>query len=154
MEKKYKHILVPLDESKLAEVALIDAAYLAKLCEAEVTLLRVIRPINDVIKLDEHNAIFIDEQWQIKTNRGKEYLKSVSKKLKSESIEVHNVVETGPAAETIIEFAHKGNIDIIVMATHGRSGIKRWVYGSVADKVLRGAHLPILLVRAYPEEEI
>jgi hypothetical protein len=59
----------------------------------------------------------------------------------------------GLAAETIIDYARHHPIDLIVMATHGRSGLQRWVYGSVADKVLRGANQPVLLVRAYPNQE-
>jgi hypothetical protein len=58
------------------------------------------------------------------------------------------VVEVGPAAETVIDSAKRLEADLIVMATHGRSGLGRWVYGSVADKVLRGADRTIALVRA------
>jgi len=58
----------------------------------------------------------------------------------------------GLPGETIIDYARRHPIDLIVMATHGRSGLQRWVYGSVADKVLRGADLPVLLVRAQSKQ--
>jgi nucleotide-binding universal stress UspA family protein len=56
-------------------------------------------------------------------------------------------VLAGPVAEAIVDFAKVNHIDLIVMSTHGRSGLSRWVYGSVAEKVLRGAHCPTLIVR-------
>ena len=60
-------------------------------------------------------------------------------------------VLAGPAAETIVDDAREQGMDLIVMSTHGRSGLSRWVYGSAADKVLRGAHCPTLIVRCQPE---
>jgi nucleotide-binding universal stress UspA family protein len=59
----------------------------------------------------------------------------------------------GRVAETIIDYANRHSVDLIIMATHGRSGLSRWAYGSVADKVLRGADVPVLLVRAHPEKK-
>jgi len=155
MERHYKHILVPLDGSDPAEAALTDAFALARLSQAEVTLLRVLRPISDVIKLDEHHAIYVDEQWKINEKFAREYLESVRDRVKNEPepFKVHIVIEMGRSGETIIHYARKHAVDLIVMATHGRSGLKRWVYGSVADKVLRGSGHPVLLVRSYPEDE-
>ncbi len=153
MEELYKHILVPLDGSELAEVALDHAFTLAKLTLAEVTLLRVLRPIPDVIKLDEHHAIYVDEQWTINLRRANKYLERVRDRVKDESFLVETAVETGRSAETIITYASDHAIDLIVMATHGRGGFERLVYGSVADKVLRGADHPVLLVRSYPRQE-
>jgi nucleotide-binding universal stress UspA family protein len=68
-------------------------------------------------------------------------------------VEIETIVEVGDDAAAILDYAHKQPIDLIVMATHGRSGLSRWVYGSVADKVLRGAEVPVLLVRAQPKKE-
>lgn len=152
MEKHYKHILVPLDGSELAEVALTDALALARLSLAEVTLLKVVLPIEGVIEIGTHDAIYVDEIWQINKKQALEYLESVRDRISNEPFKVHMAVEMGPAAETIIDYARKHPIDLIVMATHGHSGLKRWVYGSVADKVLRGSHLSVLLVRSFPEK--
>jgi nucleotide-binding universal stress UspA family protein len=152
MEKQYKHILVPLDGSELAEAALTDALALARLSLAEVTLLKVVLPIEGVIEIGTHDAIYVDEIWQINKKQALEYLESVRDRISNEPFKVHVAVEMGPAAETIIDYARKHPVDLIVMATHGHSGLKRWVYGSVADKVLRGSHLSVLLVRSFPEK--
>jgi nucleotide-binding universal stress UspA family protein len=149
MDKRYKHILVPLDGSALAELALADAFSLAHLSQAEVTLLRVISPIEEALEAGTNHPIFVDQQWESQKASALHYLVSVCDRIDCKNIPVHKVVELGRAAETIIGYAHEHPIDLIVMATHGRSGLPRWVYGSVADKVLRGAEVPVLLVRAH-----
>jgi nucleotide-binding universal stress UspA family protein len=152
MEKQYKHILVPLDSSKLAELALVDALSLARASQAEITLFHVVPPIDEVLAVETGHPIFIDQQWDSQKVLAQKYLKDICKRLACEDVTLHTAVEMGPAAETIIDYAQQYMIDLIVMATHGRSGLQRWVYGSVADKVLRGAKVPVLLVRAYPQE--
>jgi nucleotide-binding universal stress UspA family protein len=148
--KKLNHILVPLDGSELSEKGLETAFTLAKLSGATLTFLRVLRPVDDIIKIDEHNAIYVDEQIEYKTIRATKYLESVKDMAKS--IPAHIVVETGLAAEIIIEYAKNNSVDLIVMATHGRTGLQRWFYGSTAGKVLSGASHPVLLVRSFPDE--
>jgi nucleotide-binding universal stress UspA family protein len=149
--KQYKHILVPLDGSELAELALADAFSLAQLNQAEVTLLQVISPLE---YLASNGDIFLDELWTLQQDAAVRYLEDISKREECKNLKIHLAVEMGPVAERIIEYAHQASIDLMVMATHGRSGVKRWVYGSVADKVLRGADLPVLLVRAHPEHQM
>ncbi len=153
MKKTYQHILVPLDGSKLSEVSLGEALTLATLSGAEISLLKVIEPIEDVIKLDNHSMIYIDEQLDRYKRHWLKYLHSIRDGVENKSIKINCVIETGHAPEIIIDYAEKHDIGIIVMATHGHSGLKRWVYGSVAEKVLRGANHPILLVRSYKEEK-
>jgi nucleotide-binding universal stress UspA family protein len=155
METRYKHILVPLDSSELAELALDDALSLAKMSEAQVTLLHVVPPIEEVLAIETGHPIFIDQQWDSYRMLAQSYLKDICKRISCEGVVVQTEVEMGAPAETIIDYAQRHAIDLIVMATHGRSGLQRWVYGSVADKVLRGADVPILLVRAHakPAEE-
>ena len=149
MEKYYKHILIPLDGSELAESALKDGAAIAAMSMAKITLLSVIQPIEDVINIDRSHSIFIDEQANIKQQQAYSYLHSIAERIRDEKTAVHTTVEIGNAGEVIIDYASSHDIDLIVMATHGRSGLKRWVYGSVAEKVLRGALQPVLLVRSY-----
>jgi len=153
MTKAYKHILVPLDTSELAELALADALNLARLSKAEITLLHVVPPIEEVLALDTGHPIFVDQQWDSYRLLAQSYLKDVCKRMACDNLVIHTAVEMGSPAETILDYAQRHPIDLIVMATHGRSGLQRWVYGSVADKVLRGAEIPILLVRAHPEPE-
>lgn len=149
MSKQYKHILVPLDGSELAELALADAFGVAEMSQSEITLLQIVPPIDTVVGAETGHPIFIDQQWETKRGIALEYLSTVCERLNCPGVQIHTVVEMGPPAETIIDYAHHHPVDLIVMATHGRSGLPRWVYGSVADKVLRGADVPVLLVRAH-----
>lgn len=146
--KQYKHILVPLDSSELAELALEDAFSLAALNHAEVTLLHVIPPIENVLAAETGHPIFIDQKWDSHKAVALRYLKEICARMQCPDVRVNFAIEMGLPAETIIEYGQEHPVDIIVMATHGRSGLQRWVYGSVADKVLRGARVPVLLVRA------
>jgi nucleotide-binding universal stress UspA family protein len=146
--KQYQHILVPLDSSELAELALDDALSIASLSGAEVTLLHVATPIEKVIAADTDHPVFVDQQWDERKMLARDYLDKICSRLDCKNVTVHTEVAMGMPAETIIEYTHDHPIDLIVMATHGRSGLQRWVYGSVADKVLRGANVPTLLVRA------
>ena len=150
MNKRYKHILVPLDGSQLAELALEDALALAALSEAGVTLLRVIPPMDEVIIAGEH-TIVLDEQREIKQEQAETYLASVCQRKECRNLNMQTVTEFGPIGETIIDYAREHPVDLIVMATHGRSGLSRWFMGSVADKVIHGANQPVLLVRARTE---
>ena len=151
--KKYKHILIPLDCSELAELALDDAFSLAQLSDAELTLFHVIPPIEHVMATETGHPIFVDQQWDSHQELAKEYLGDLCARVGCPDIKLNTVVEMGMPAETIIEYARQHPVDLIVMATHGRSGLQRWVYGSVADKVLRGANVPILLVRTRTGQE-
>ena len=151
--KRYKHILVPLDGSKLAELALADAFSLAQLNGAEVVLLQVISPFDYVIGDTQPMVVFADELVKARQEAALHYLEEVTAREECRNLKVHLVIEIGSPAETIIDYAHREPIDLIVMATHGRSGLGRWVYGSVADKVLRGADVPVLLVRVQPTRE-
>jgi nucleotide-binding universal stress UspA family protein len=152
-ESLAQSILVPLDGSPLAELALPEALALAKLPESRVILLHVIPPIEEVISDGE--VITVDQQWENRRMGALRYLKSVCARGEWKNVKAQVEVEMGNPAEVILEFARKHKIDRIVMTTHGRTGIKRWVYGSVADKILRAADRTVVLVRAgLPEGEL
>jgi len=123
----YKKMLVPLDGSKLAESVLAFAARLAGRLGLEVTLLHV---------CDEPSSEFMC----------KAYIDHVAATT-AKGFTVRGEVATGEAARTILDFARKNRVDLILMATHGRSGISGWTTGSVAHKVLAGAQSPVLLMR-------
>jgi nucleotide-binding universal stress UspA family protein len=145
-------IVVALDGSPLAEIALPKALMLAKLPAAEVILLHVIAPIANVI--EDVGRIALDEQWDNEKRRGLRYLESICSRLEWRDLNVRAAVEMGPPADTILDFARAQAADWIVLSTHGRSGVRRWVYGSVADKVLRAARTTVVLVRAgWPNAE-
>lgn len=150
--KRYTHILVPLDGSKTAEAALPHAFGLAKLNGAAVTRSSVVPPIEDVIVIGAE-PIYIDEQLAAKKQRALWYLDSVRERQR-DGLTIRTAVETGPVASTIIDYAARESVDLIVLATHGRSGVQRWLLGSVAEKVLHAARQTVLLVRASPAADI
>jgi nucleotide-binding universal stress UspA family protein len=76
-----------------------------------------------------------------------EYLAKIKAELSKEGLNVEAKVLTGKAAETITDFAQHNKADLVAIATHGRSGFSRWVFGSVADKLVRSSHAPVLLIR-------
>jgi nucleotide-binding universal stress UspA family protein len=75
-------------------------------------------------------------------------LKKATKQLQESVIRVRSEVLAGKAAESLAEYASKNGVDLIVIATHGRSGISHWYWGSVAERVLRSSCVPVLMVRA------
>jgi nucleotide-binding universal stress UspA family protein len=144
-------IVVPLDGSELAESALNEALTLGKALDAEVILLQVIPVADDVIRQGA-TVISIDEQWQTHKERALLYLNGVRNRPEWRRLNVRVVVEMGNPAETILDYCRDHGIDRIVMATHGRTGMSRWVFGSVAEKVLRAADRTVVLVRAGTEK--
>ena len=146
MLRPQQRVLVPLDGSRLAELALHEALTLAKLPESEVTLLQVVPPIEEVVTDGEEFAI--DQQWERRKSSAIRYLNGICTRPEWRGLHTQVAVEMGRPAETILDFAQKHDIDRIVMASHGRTGLGRWVYGSVADKILRAADRTVVLVRA------
>ena len=145
MPRPQQRVLVPLDGSELAERALHEALTLAKLPDSEVILLQVVPPIEEVITDGEEFSI--DQQWERRRSGAARYLNGICARPEWRSVHTQVAVEMGRPAETILDFAQKHHIDRIVMASHGRTGLGRWVYGSVADKVLRAADRTVVLVR-------
>jgi nucleotide-binding universal stress UspA family protein len=145
-------ILVPLDGSSLAEQALPCAVTLARGLPSELVLLRAIWIPPDILEmLDEStvelNAIVV--QLKAEANG---YLDPLVEQLREAGLNARFVVRRGPAAETILDYASQVNVDQIVMATHGYSGIKHWTHGSVAERVLQAARMPLLLVRVSEQD--
>ena len=148
----YNKILVPLDGSKLAECVLPHVEALAKGCQVkEVEFVRVFEPFHmpnagefilsekDMAKLDaEHKA------------EAEKYIQNVTKNSQTNGVKASGRVikRTEGVAEDLAEYAKKSGSDLIVIATHGRSGPSKWVWGSVAERVLRSSCVPVLMVRA------
>jgi nucleotide-binding universal stress UspA family protein len=137
----YKRILIPLDGSALAEAVLPHVEELAKSSAAELVLLRVasahIFPGADAI---EAQVAAVQE--------AENYVADLAKTQQEKGIRAEAKVRYGDPAEEILDHAARDHIDLVAMATHGRTGLKRVVLGSVAEKVLRSAPVPMLLVRA------
>jgi nucleotide-binding universal stress UspA family protein len=147
----YRKILVPLDGSKLAECVLPHVEALAKGCQIqEVVLARVHEPFRGFtgsadIVLTEREITRIDSE-QIAA--AQKYLKEAVNKVHLDGLTSRAELLTGSVAESIAEYAAKNGVDLIVIATHGRSGVSRWVWGSIADRILRTSCVPVLMVRA------
>ncbi len=99
-------------------------------------------------------AVRIDTEKQIKeifTSRkaeAEQYLNQLVKRVKYDKVNVKKALLTGLPADTLADYATKNGVDLILIATHGRSGISRWVWGSVADRILRSACVPVFMIRA------
>lgn len=149
----YKKILVPLDGSELAECVLPHVESVAKGCSTEsVTFVRVVEPIHIPYIGDEGGGLSAKELERMESDSRAEannYINQLMNRVKYDGINVQSVLLTrGQAADMIAEYATQNEFDLIVIATHGRSGVSRWVWGSVADKILRSACVPVLMVRA------
>lgn len=141
----YKKILVPLDGSEMAKKGLEEAEKLAQIFGAEIVLFQVV-PFMPIYGSPELvTPLIVDEKQKEAAER---YLHTLTEELKKKGFKVTSAVKTGQqVAVEIIDFAKERGVDLIVMCTHGRSGITRWVLGSVAHKVLTRAETPILLLR-------
>jgi nucleotide-binding universal stress UspA family protein len=149
-------MLVPLDGSELSESVLPHVEQLAKQRgpeEVDVILLRVCEPVVVPSDVAPTEGLTWKEHQQREVTRPKtecdEYLVPVQKRLEGEGLRVRSVVVQGQPADEIAEYCRDNPISLIVMSTHGRSGIGRWAYGSVADRVLHGISSPIFLVRPH-----
>jgi nucleotide-binding universal stress UspA family protein len=142
----YKKILVPLDGSELAKKALDQAEKLAKCFDAEIVLFQVV-PFMPIYGSPELvTPLIVDEKQK---EAAEKYLLNLTEELKRKGFKVTSKVRTGQVvAMEIIDFAKESGVDLITMCTHGRSGITRWVLGSVTLKVLTRAETPILLIRS------
>jgi len=146
----YKKILVPLDGSKLAECVLPHVDSISKGCDVQnIIFLHVVEPFH--MPSGKWGASFSGEEKRIDSeNRttAEKYLSKLVNRIKYDGVTVQSEVMFGKAAESIVEYATKNAIDLITIATHGRSGVSRCVWGSVADLVLRSTCVPVLMVRA------
>lgn len=148
----FKHVLIPLDGSEVAEKAM---PYLREITdpEGEITLFSAVdvpqypastfHPAGVVSYNMSHEVVVEELVPQIE-----EYLNNIAERLRNEGYHVHIKTVIGEAAHAIVEHAESAKVDAIVMSTHGRSGISRWLFGSVASKVLGSTPCPVLIVPA------
>ena len=144
----YRKILVPLDGSELAECAIPHVEAVARGCEApQIVLMQVTEPIYlpGEYVISEKDRKRLEAQHRA---TAEEYLGGLRRRLGEDGLSLAAAVISGKVAETIVDYAEKNDVDLIVMATHGRSGVSRWALGSVAERVLRLSCVPVLMVRA------
>ena len=147
----YQKIMVPLDGSELAECVLPHVETIAKAGGVRnVVFVRAVEPFSLSPVRGEPN--FTEEQIKEIDSKtlaaAKNYLDQLVSRVDYGSVKVQSEVVTGRAAESLADYATKNEVDLIVIATHGRSGISRWVWGSIADRILHSSCVPILMVRA------
>ena len=146
----YSHILLPLDGSPLAEHAIPYAEDLARKTGAKLTIMSCVEPyvITVPVVPTPIPAYGIDTDVETLANDRLEYLESVREAIHEEGMDVDVALHRGRPPDEILRTVEEKGADLIVMTTHGRSGISRFIYGSVAERVLHGAKVPVLLIRA------
>ena len=142
----YQTILVPLDSSKTAEYALPYARCVARGLQIPIELLAVVDAVEMTRQISAAEGLFLNSLIEDQTGRLENYLQTIGRNFPGGTVQ--RKVENGDAADVIIESAAADPGTLIAMATHGRSGLNRWLVGSVAEKVLRGSSNSLLLVRA------
>jgi nucleotide-binding universal stress UspA family protein len=147
-------ILVPLDGSRVGEAALpyvedLVAKFLPE-PKVEVTLMQVLSSLSHYVVAGEASARipFTEQEIKQMENAAASYLRKAGRGLKDKGAKISVKVAVGNAAEEIIKTADELNVDFIAMSSHGRSGLSRWAFGSVTDRVVRGGNKPVLVVKA------
>jgi nucleotide-binding universal stress UspA family protein len=140
------HILVPLDGSTLAECVLPHVAGIAPVTNARVTLLHVLQQPHD-----GHGTPAVDPvEWHLQKQNAEKYMEQIVSRLSAVGIlGVESIILEGNPAGSVIDFARNNNVDLIILSTHGNSGLSGWNVSSVVQKILLRSYKSILLVRAY-----
>jgi nucleotide-binding universal stress UspA family protein len=145
----YKRVLIPLDGSALAEQALPHAMAQAGCFQAELILLKALEPFPHARGMSLGDLERIKQQA---STWAREYLERLAADVRQQGITAQAVTIDGRPHVEIPQFAETNQVDLIVMSTRGQSGLSRWLMGSVADRVVRGATVPVLVVRTRKEE--
>lgn len=144
----FHRILAPLDGSALAECVLPHVIAFAKAFDAHVSLLRV---------LEHHNsepAALDPIAWQIGKVEAKAYLDTISRQLQENGLTTDTVLLEGRAADAVVNYVHDDGIDLIVLSSHGASGLSAWNISGAAQKMIQRVNCSVLLLRAYLPTEI
>ena len=142
----YKKILAPLDGSELSECSLEHVTAVAKGCAVpDVVLLHIIEPPTYTAYAVISQEILSDILRKSKT-KFKRYMAKAVDKLKKNGINAKTVIIEGMPSDEILNYADKNQIDLIIMSTKGSSGLTRWAFGSVTDKVMRNSPVPVLVI--------
>jgi len=138
-------VMVPLDGSLLAECVLQHAVAIARAFDAKVILLRVL----DKKQASEKAQLFDLVNWQINKTGAKLYLEKISTRLQKSGLRIETAVLEGLVAESITEYALKRGVKLIILSSHGRSGLSQWGISSVTQKIIFSAPTSVLIIRAH-----
>jgi nucleotide-binding universal stress UspA family protein len=154
----YQKVLVPVDGSQLGECVLEHVRAVATGCHVtDVVLLHVLKPLSGPLHTPDigkgpgsHTASDTDEALyryarETSESEAKEYLAKVADRLGKDGVATRTEIARGDPAQEILLYAEKEGVDLIIISTHGRSGVTRWAFGSVADKVIRHSTMPVLI---------
>ena len=144
LAEKAKRVLVPLEGSQLAESIVPLLLQIAGPLAMAIVLLRVLEPLTPV--MTDGVPIVIDD-FEARRRHAEEYLTPIAIGLRTRGIDVHSEIRAGRPDEQILAAGRELGVDLIAMSTHGRGGLGRLLFGSVAEHVLRHAEVPVFLVR-------
>jgi nucleotide-binding universal stress UspA family protein len=145
----YKRILVPVDGSATSDLGLREAIGFAKTQKARLQLVHVVDAHSTLVATAE-SGVYMADLIQAMTQRGRRILEKAAELVRKAGLACDIVLLetlTGPAAGPILRQAKKARVDLIVMGTHGRRGLRRLVMGSDAEQIVRNASVPVMLVR-------
>ncbi len=140
----YQKVLVPLDGSDLAECALPHVKKMVKEGFVKDVIILTVIDIHPSALLEGADTTVI---YKAQMNNSREYMNKVQAQFRAEGIEVKTEILQGSAAQVISDYANEKKVELVVIATHGYSGMKRLMFGSVAFRVLHDSHVPVLLIR-------
>lgn len=154
-QRPIQKVLITLDGSELSARALAPGLEVAGRFGAHVALLRAVPPVDreEIAQLDELEPGLGTRWVEEHVREARHYLKEMAAKHRATGRFVETVARVEPAATAILDYAHENGADLIVMATHGRTGLERWAYGSVTEKVLRAGIASMFIVRP-PSKEL
>ncbi|MBC7235721.1 MAG: universal stress protein [Chloroflexi bacterium] len=143
-----EHMLVPLDGSSLAECVLPHVVALGKVFSPRISLVRVVEPVESISTTRAIDLL----DWQMLRTEAEAYLDGVTGQLAEVGIKADRVVLEGQPAKRIVDFVREQGVDLVILSSHGRSGLSEWGISSVVQKVVLRALVPIFVVRAYGSE--
>lgn len=144
---RYKKIIVPIDGSGWSQRAIPHAVDIAQNNGAELILLHVFRPpatqyVGEIALAGQ------DEQLMALRDEMKQKLMSIRNEIRNEKVTVRvQVIEGMGVAEIICDYINEEDADLVVMSSHGRTGVNRWLFGSVAHRVMQGVQVPVMIIR-------
>jgi nucleotide-binding universal stress UspA family protein len=146
----YKRAVVPLDGSAVAETILPFILEIAGPLDMEVVLLRVVQPLPPIVV--EGSRPVVAEALEAQQIDAEEYLAALAAELRAKAVRVETRVRRGAPTDEILAGAREAAADLVAMTTHGRSGLGRLLFGSVAEDVLRHSDIPVFLLRCTEAE--
>jgi len=148
----YKKIMVPLDGSELAECVFPHLEAIVKGCRSpEVIVVQAVEPLSVPYGREVAQFTSLEQVKAFETHQkveAEKYLKGIVARLRKAGVNARADLVYGKAGETLSDYVPKNKIDLVIIATHGRSGVSRWVWGSVADRLIHSINVPVLMVRA------